>query len=277
MSQEKPTSVAGSTPLPNYENPPLEEVVLGVQFEHLKNFSAALAGIFWNKIRDRYPTSEDQPQLFHQKEFPELRPSQENQLIQVPLSPRNWFISRDKTELIQVQRDRFVRNWRRIKGNETYPRFGQLFGQFKRDWMAFLAFAKEEGLGEVKIDQCELNYVNHLEKGSGWDAFSEIGKVFSFVKPSSRSGLLVEPESLSWSGAFKLPNDRGRLTVDINPAFRGRDFKMILSMSLSARGSPAGETTEAALPWFEMAHEWIVRAFDDLTEPAMHSLWKKLP
>lgn len=270
------SSEAGSTPLPSYENPPLEEVVCGIQFESLKQFTSARAGLFWNAIRDRYPQNEDQPPLPHQKELPEPQPTPENQFFQMPFTPRSWFLSADKTQLVQLQRDRFVRNWRRVNGNEEYPRFPTLIGDFKRDWLAFDEYVKTEQLGEIKIDQCELTYINHIDKGEGWNSFAEIGKVFNFIQPTSRSGLLIEPETLSWAGAYKLPDGRGRLSVEMNPAFRGRDLKMVLSLIIRARGAPLGESTEEAFSWLELAHEWVVKSFDDLTDPEMHKLWKKI-
>lgn len=263
------------SPLPSFDRPPLEEVVFGIQFVPLEKFTAAQAGLFWRHVRDRYPSSEDQPPLPHQLELPDPQPNLEGQMVRFPLVPRSWFLSPDKTQLLQLQRDRFVRNWRRIDGTEQYPRFPFLLTELQKDWSTFVEYIDKESLGEITIDQCELNYINHIDRGDGWNSFSEIGNVFSFIKPTSRSGLLVDPETLTWSGSYKLPEGRGRLRVEMSPVFRGRDFKMTLSLTVRAAGAPAGTKTEDAISWFAMAHEWVVKAFDDLTDPAMHSIWKK--
>jgi hypothetical protein len=48
-----------------------------------------------------------------------------------------------------------------------------------------------------------------------------------------------------------------------------------LSFNLTARGAPEKSTPDSIFAWFDVAHEWVVRAFDQLTEPSMHQFWKK--
>jgi uncharacterized protein (TIGR04255 family) len=61
----------------------------------------------------------------------------------------------------------------------------------------------------------------------------------------------------------------------MNPALRPRDQKVILSLTLTARGAPAGTSTDEIMAWFDLAHQWIVKGFDELTGPKMHEIWKK--
>jgi hypothetical protein len=63
--------------------------------------------------------------------------------------------------------------------------------------------------------------------------------------------------------------------VKVDTVFRGRDLKLILAMSLVARGAPTGTTETDVSAWFNIAHEWIVRAFDELTNVSMHKIWGK--
>ena len=115
--------------LPEYECPPLNEVVAGVQFEPLERFHAAHLGLYWARVRDRYPSTEDQPPLAHMKERerPPQPFTQASLMFQAgPIVPRCWFLDESKTKLIQIQPDRFLRNWRQIEGTEAYPRFGTL-------------------------------------------------------------------------------------------------------------------------------------------------------
>jgi hypothetical protein len=55
--------------------------------------------------------------------------------------------------------------------------------------------------------------------------------------------------------------------------FRARDLKMTLALNLIVRGAPAGGSLEQVSAWFDLAHEWIVRAFFELTGPEVHELW----
>jgi uncharacterized protein (TIGR04255 family) len=264
-------------PLPGFDRPPLDEMVIVVQFEPLKHFSAAHMGLFWQKVRDRYPLIEDNPPLLHQVELSEPTPGGGSTILRVPLALRCWFLSQDRTQLVQMQRDQFIRNWRRVQGNEDYPRYESLIAAFKREWREFVAFVADQKLGEIKIDQCELSYINQIPKGEGWESFAEIGKVFRVFRPANPTGLLVSPEAISWNGQYKLPDGRGRFYAELSPGFRGRDFQFVLTMSLKARGTPEGQSEDQVFAWFDLAHEWIVRGFDELTDPNMHAIWRRRP
>src|SRR4051794_4820338 len=108
-----------ANPLPEYERPPIDEVVVGVQFEPLKDFHVAHLGRFWSKVRDRYPLTEDQPPLPAQIEHPEPKPAESRLTFATGIvpTPRSWFLDNSKNRLLQLQHDRFLRNWRRTEGN----------------------------------------------------------------------------------------------------------------------------------------------------------------
>ena len=275
---EVPTPVLPTSSLPEFDSPPLDEVAIGVQFMPLRNFSAAHLGMYWSRIRERYPSIEDNPPLFHRVENLDPKPTRVSspQLIAEMTFPlRCWYISPDSTELLQVQNDQFFRNWRRVTGNEPYPRFPALLTRFLAEWNDFQSFVRSEQLGEVRIDQCELTYINHAAKGEGWERFSEIGNVLSSLGPPSESGLLSDPELVNWSSTYKLPDNLGRLRATMTPVFRGRDFKMVLSLNLTARGAPLNSSDDALIAWFDLAHTWVVTGFAELTTSAMHEIWKR--
>src|SRR5688572_8854820 len=117
--------MASRKELPEYGRPPLNEVVLGVQFEALKGLRTGHLGLFWSRIRDRYPYSEEHLPVARMVERPELsltrQPDSEVALESLPLIPRCWFLDESKLQLVQVQPDRFLRNWRQLEGKEPYP------------------------------------------------------------------------------------------------------------------------------------------------------------
>jgi uncharacterized protein (TIGR04255 family) len=263
-------------PTPEFEHPPLDEMALGVQFDPLLNFRTVHFGLYWTRIRGEYPHTEDQPPLAPVVEPAEITPPPTVPMaisLPVPSPARCWFLNEGKTQLLQVQRDRFCRNWRQQEGNERYPRFGPLKQEFERAWKGFQTFVSEEHLGPLNVNQCELSYVNHIGSGKGWSELGELEKVFTLLRPRAAGGFLPPPETLSWQARYKLPEGRGRLHVSMDPAFRGRDLKLVLLFNLTARGVPSGGSPEQILAWFDLAHEWAVGAFAELTGPVVHALW----
>jgi uncharacterized protein (TIGR04255 family) len=263
-------------PLPEFDHPPLDEVAIGVQFEVLKGFHTAHLGRYWSRIRDRYPFTEDQPPIARQMELPEPAPASRAQVeVTFPIIPRCWFLDATKNQLLQLQSDRFLRNWRQIEGNEPYPRFAYLIQEFRREWDDFLSFLAEERIDPPVVNQCELTYINNLLPGVGWQDYSELGNVFTLLRPPKAPAFLPAPEMVAWDVRYKLPEGRGRLRVKLQPAFRSRDLKLISVLDLTARGAPASTASGCIFAWFDLAHEWIVRAFDELTQPEMHKTWGK--
>ena len=265
-------------PLPQFDRPPLNEVAFGIQFDPLKNLRVGHMGLYWQKIRQNYPHAEEHIPVAHlveQKELVAARPF-EGEAISLeagPLAPRCWFVSEDGLELVQLQSDRFLRNWRQIQGKEIYPRYVSLFKKFQKDWKDFLSFLDEERIGPVNIDQCELTYINHVPQGEGWSEPKDLAKVFKSCADVASFDFLPGPELTSWRTSYLLPSGRGRLHVQVKPGIRNRDRRPIIVLDMTARGIPVSTHQEDVESWFATAHEWIVRGFTDLTTAHMHKLW----
>jgi hypothetical protein len=49
---------------------------------------------------------------------------------------------------------------------------------------------------------------------------------------------------------------------------------MILVLELAAAGPPSDQTEGGLESWFEVAHEWIVKGFEDITDKEVQrSVW----
>ena len=265
------------TALPDYDNPPVSEVVFGIQFSNLENLKAPHTGILWEKLgRKEYPECKEMPPLAHTIEsFGEVHPQSPAITIEEfshPPLPRLFFISALKNELIQVQVDRLHQNWRKLKREDEYPRYVKLYPKFVNSWQVFDSFVKELNLGPLRPNQYELTYVNHIPRGEGWINLSDLQNVFRDFQSELDNRFLREPENISWRKTYRLPNDSGRLHVSLRLAVSRESKDRVVILDLTARGF----ITKKMDAWFDMAHQWIVRGFTDLTSQSVQeSVWRR--
>lgn len=264
----KITTSSGST-LPSFKTPPVGEVACGLWFTRLPTFTVAHAGAFWERIRKELPTSQHAQTMA----TPHLVWTDETGL---PL-PRLWFTSADKQCLLQLQGDCIYYNWRRNSEADVYPRYSNVLGQLEKYLAIFEAFLKEADLGVVRITGCELTYVNHIPLEHGWKSPADLSAVFKDMQwHGGLDRILPEPKDVSWRLNFSLPTS-GILAVTLGFGTRIRDKMPTLKFELSAKVNGTEMSLEAARKWLDVAHEWIVNGFVDLTQADMqHKVWGRV-
>ena len=261
--------------MPDFGRPPLVETVLSVQFEPLGELHTAHFGLFWSEVFDRFPETEERgelPQLIER--FPDVpKPTIGIQLeaFEAPPTPRFLFGNLAGTELIQLQRDRFIKNWRKTGHGEQYPRYEKVKAGFEKDFSLFDSFVRKHGLGEIRINQCEVTYVNQIVAGAGWTGHAEVGRVFKvWSQPTDEPPGAAD--DLSFQARFTIRDETnsavGRLHATMQSTMRNTDNKLVFVLSLTARGQ-TGEGTG----FFDVGREAIVKSFKSLTTPEMHEIW----
>ncbi|HEY8098290.1 MAG TPA: TIGR04255 family protein [Methylobacter sp.] len=269
-----------STPLPEFENPPIDEVAISVEFVPLSGWQMPHAGLYWARIKDRYPHTEVHPPLGPSPELPggdsfQFAPPRFELVL--PKSNRMWFISEDKVDVIQVQSDRFVMNWRKVAGDEVYPRFDNgIRPRFEREWGEFKRFVKENALGNIEIKNFEISYVNHIVKGREWNTVEEAMGYFSYINKNVDMKFLPSVETMNLTGSFRMPSNKGALSFAILHALRQRDKREIIQFTLTARGKSISSSDEDQMEWICSGRECIVRGFADLTTSEAHKLWRRV-
>src|SRR5439155_3767140 len=101
-----------SKPLPDFDNPPVTEMAMGLQFKPLQQLRSVQMGLLAQKYREKgLGVIEEHPRLAPiQPELPSVSASRSplhaewESRIQLP---RIWFMNEPKTTLVQVQPDRF--------------------------------------------------------------------------------------------------------------------------------------------------------------------------
>jgi uncharacterized protein (TIGR04255 family) len=254
--------------LPSYESPPVSEVSLGIVFKPIEQIRAPHFGLFWEKIRSQYPKVEHAPPIGVLQFGP-----------QTFTLPRIWYISANETELIQLQNDRLLFNWRKQRPTDTYPRFGAVRSSFLQAWQEFQVFAAEINADLIQPQELSLEYINNIFRGEGWESRHEIGHILRDARWEDGSRFLPPPTDLAWRASFDLPKQNGHLALSAQFGVRLTDQKELLQLQCRAHWPcPDGADMERAMEWYEFAHKWVVCAFTDVTTPeTQKGLWKRIP
>ncbi len=178
--------MADERPLPRVPAPPISGGWASpLQFFPLEKWRLPHAGLFWSAIKDQYPNTEVQTPLQEQTEkYGEefwVTPGVQIQVLN-PDVTRFWFLDKENLNLIQIQRDRFIVNWRKLDSGKDYPQYEKtLRPRLQKEWSAFKAFLKEQNIDEPRVNQCEVTYVNDIPIGQEPDAFGKSLDLFSSV------------------------------------------------------------------------------------------------
>ncbi len=268
--------------LPDFQAPPVTEVAFSLQFDVLPRFTAPYIGLLWQKFREALPEIEEHAPLAEALErFGLLQTlGLEVQFEDKPPVPRVWFLNADKTNLIQVQSNRFIHNWRKLMTESPYPRYEAERATFLREARILEAFLAENDLGSLRVNQCELTYVNHIEPAGGWKTHADAPKVFTVLRPAAEIGFLPEREDSGFRLRYVMGGGEGdplgRLHAVMNPGWRTVDQLPVFTLSMMARGAPIGTGLEGAFRFFDIGREWIVKGFAELTTKEMHHVWGRI-
>ncbi|MGD8453158.1 MAG: TIGR04255 family protein [Phycisphaerae bacterium] len=261
-----------------FERPPVIEVVCGVLFKPLESMLAPHLGVLWERFKATYPTCQEVPPLAPAIERFDDSAGVEFTISDKPPLPRVWFVHESETGIIQVQRDRFLHNWKKVHPEDEYPRYTNVIELFREHLSTFDLFVTEVESAGVEPLQYELTYVNHILQGEGFDSLGRIGSVLpDFAWRTADERFLPTPERVSWRTSFTLPDKAGRLHATIRNGVRNEDEKPLLLLELTARGFGKDGSRAEMWKWFDLGHEWIVRAFADLTDAGVQrDVWKRI-
>ncbi|MGO8859079.1 MAG: TIGR04255 family protein [Steroidobacteraceae bacterium] len=277
--------------LPKFAKPPVVEVVLSTQFQQLPGMHIGQLGLVWDRFRSKFPRVQQQMPLPHIIErkgvhAPALMPTV-SLMIPSDQPQRVWLISEDDSDLVQIQSDRFMRNWRRYHNVEIgYPSYdGHIRSEFVEDYETFRTFVSEQRWGELEVDQCEMTYVNHIRPNQIWSDFSQLDRVFKGWSGSYPRLANHATDLLAFRARHEVAEDDGNfighLFVELDSAFVVRatgpnsELDPIFQLQLIVRGRPLEQGSVGVMRFMDMAHSIIVKSFADVTTPEMHSIWER--
>jgi uncharacterized protein (TIGR04255 family) len=264
-----------SDDLPEFDAPPLNEVVLGIQFRPANNYQQIRAFEVWDLFRERFPVVQDQPALpstFETFGLPQ-NPQFNLGLISGAMHDRFWFLTKSGDQLIQFQPDRLLHNWRKV-GDQTneYPRFEKIIVQFQREMTLLENYFKGLGNDRLTVNQCEISYINHI----GLDDPTSIVlpqhwlTYVSESHPATDEFLYVSRKVLFDDAGRPIGRLHRESATTVNPL-----GKKILSLTLTVRGRPSDENADAAVEFITKGRHLIAEEFLAITTQTAQQIWKR--
>jgi uncharacterized protein (TIGR04255 family) len=189
------------------------------------------------------------------------------------LTARTWLITSDGSELIQLQRDWFLLNWKKSKDNQSYPSYENVKREFDNRFGEFVRFLASERI-PISYKEFELTYVNHISRANG---LAEVGAGALLVDHTfaEKDRFLPAPAEINWKTSYPLPRDFGRLNITAHTGVLMSTGERVVRLDLQAVGLPSDAPESRKDEWFELAHEWITLGFADVTSPSLHKIWKR--
>lgn len=264
--------------LPSFLRPPVREVALGIRFDPLP-LELPHVVTLWERLRADLPGFEQQPPLPPtppEDLSTDLQPQIQLAMVAAPPLPRFWLVSDDRTEVCQVQSDRLVVNWRQERAEDVYPRYEHVRDLLRSCAATFTDVLKEAGIEGIHVFQAEVDYVNQIDRGEGWDDLSDLGNVFTFFNPVDIDETRPAPSTGGAAFQFLVPNTAdpvGRLYLDVVTSTR--DDLRVLNLVLRSRVPLNDGELDDAFGALDFGRSSIVRTFAAVTTPAMHERWER--
>ncbi len=260
--------------LPDFTDPPLDEVVLGVQFAPVQGYTSVHSMKVWDLFKAEFSKVQEHPVLEPQFETFGGTNVQAGPRIHVgtaPVGSRLWFLSEDENHLVQFQPDRFITNWRRQPNSQPYPRFEGLAEAFEVN-LEKLARHIESDFGyQMDINQAEVAYINIIPV----ESFSEAGEWFEVW-----NGGAFEVEALNASFNEVVKGDDGkpfaRLNHQIQSVFTADRKQRAYRLSLTFKGKPAGSDIGSAMAFLSTGRDAIVTHFGEVTTAEAQKRWGRV-
>ena len=278
------TSTARPRPadLPNFEDPPVDEVAIGIAFLSIGTATSNHLAKFRDTVKHELPGLQYQPHMttplekLANEDYRIGQPIGSTLLLPAapPPAQRTWLVSADDQYLVQLQDDLFISNWRRRQ--DPYPHFESLFDLFWTRFTLFRSQVADDSELPLQLQQLEVTYVN-------WVPFNT-APLNEWFGPAQRAKIQVGgassyPEHGMWMSSFLVTHEGiplARLHARQLEALRPTLVPQIgaqLELTFRVPLAPGAQETEI-IDLAYTARDTIVRAFTDLTTEEGHKRWR---
>jgi uncharacterized protein (TIGR04255 family) len=257
--------------LPSFTNPPLDEVVLGVQFTPSQSYTSINVRDIWELFKNQFPMVQEHPAIPPQYETfggATVQPSFQLQFGPAQFGNRLWFISEDQNRLLQFQSDRFLMNWRKNSSPQPYPRFEALRDSYAEHLSLLENYMISNFQQPLIINQAEISYINIIPVS----LFADIAQWSSLI---SKVDCDIEGLTFNFSEILydASNNPFGRIFYFLQSIYSTDGTSKAINFTLTVRGKPKSTGVASAFSFFELGREKIVSRFKQLTTDLAHKSW----
>ncbi len=262
---------------PTFENPPIVEFVLGVQFDAIAGFTAAHFGRYWDRLGSAWGNPRDNGLIGEQFERFGGSANQRRWRMKMepaPLVNRLTLINQSTSDrLIQIQPTRFHLNWR--KTENLKPSYKELIEEFESKFEQFKTFCEDEKIGPVNVNQWEVTYVDSFPQDEYWSSPNDWHKFLPGLfsdKPSELAGSLkMVKRNVQWT--MEIEPQLGRLHLSSGIGCWDNNAHESLMLDITARGPVNVECTPTYRAGLDLGHKVAVGQFLAMVDSKTKASW----
>lgn len=257
---------------PSFDAPPVSEAVLGIEFDPIDELGAirlAQIASLWSP--SSYPKIKEVPGIPPLPQTGDVPPPA-FALHMGPTPPRLWLLSDDESDLLQLQNDRLIVNWRKTRPDAVYPRYTALYARLEKHWREFSQYLREYSLALPMRVTVECTYVN-IFPFSG-----DISRALSiFSRPANELPGTDEGVQFQLMRRIASNSSSGRLMVSGGPNSVGvGDAAQAYNLTVTTKVQGAVSSGGFAGELLAEAHAASVAAFTSITTSENHAHWRRV-
>lgn len=269
-----------------FERPPVTETIIGLQFDPVR-FMNYHSGLLWEKINHRYTNIQEQTVIQPVFEMFGGNSPNSNQInfpFSLPIfggaeASRYWFISADDIELMQIQNNRILHNWRKRAEEQNYPHYKHIKEKFFDDLKVTKEFFRDQAIGEITPNQCELCYINTIKINDAIYPIKNAHDLTPLLAPKvthPADNLKFEGSGIASRFVLYGTNDEpyGRVHLKLAPENFNGGVVAALKLELMVRARPPKDLPFDALPdFFDTLHNTISKVFRSVIAEEVQEAW----
>lgn len=245
-------------------SPPVIEVALAIEFGRIQELGPVALARLASEWATEYPVMREVPGLPPTN----LNPGVESfQIVSGSIPSRIWLLSSDGNDLLQVQQDRIIVNWRRLDSDLAYPGHQTLLNTIRLRWNELVERLSALKLPTPTPTLVEWTYVNHLDQ----EILTRRGLTFF---NNTLDELPGEPNSFAFEITRKVSVDgqQGFMAV-VGALSPSPSESQIFALTIMTKLQLDSQDPQRALDLLLHAHELSRAGFDKVTSSDARTGW----